>query len=361
MTSNFMNFFSNMIKRKENFEESSFEIENSNKKYIAMYHNIPVGITTIALDSNEIQNYNESFSKILNMDYPHAVGIDFKKIIFRNDVDKFLHWLKNFNDVSHDDGIEVRLISSETITVSSPFLSKINGLVISKSENILILSVINIEKCESIKKRIDDDTNMIEGNFSIKNRFFVETYIKLKKELIEIINNNKLKVEVVESLNKIVQIIDDILTDNRNYALNEYKPTSLINTNNPNEFSSIRVLIVDDNEINKILTENMLKYFIAETTIEIVHTSKDALNKIKNYYYDIVFINLTMPMMDAYETIQIIRNSKSQYYNPTIPVVAMTSEKIEIDTLNTVYIGINDYIKTPVSVEEVVSIIRRWL
>ena len=110
----------------------------------------------------------------------------------------------------------------------------------------------------------------------------------------------------------------------------------------PLEAYGIRILIVDDNEINQMVVQKVMekKGFICDVAAD----GKAAIEAVKSVDYDCVFMDVQMPIMDGYEATEIIRNipSKSRTY-----IVAMTANAMEGDREKCLQAGMDDYISKP--------------
>lgn len=108
------------------------------------------------------------------------------------------------------------------------------------------------------------------------------------------------------------------------------------------DFSALNILIVEDNKINMMIVQKLLKDLKAETTsawngLEAL----DVLNSNKNF--DIILMDLEMPVMNGYEAI-----TKITAFCPEIPVLAFTASLIDQEMLNSlIKMGFTDYILKP--------------
>ena len=122
-----------------------------------------------------------------------------------------------------------------------------------------------------------------------------------------------------------------------------------------------KVLLVEDNELNREIAEDIL-------TDEgmIVDTAEDgdiAVEKMKNAeigQYDIVLMDIQMPRMNGYEATKAIRNLPSTYAS-TIPIVAMTANAFEEDKQNAVDSGMNGHLAKPIEIPKLLEMLSRFL
>ncbi len=111
-----------------------------------------------------------------------------------------------------------------------------------------------------------------------------------------------------------------------------------------------KVLIVDDNKINQLVTQKVLEQNgIAQ---DIASNGFEAIEKVKEEVYDAILMDINMPVMDGLEASREIRK-----INPTIPIIALTAtnyEKLEGKTLNN---DINDIIVKPYNTEILLKVL----
>ena len=86
-----------------------------------------------------------------------------------------------------------------------------------------------------------------------------------------------------------------------------------------------------------------------------------ALKKLKSARYDLVLMDVQMPIMDGLETTRRIRNPKSEVLKHDIPIIAMTAHALQGDRTRCLLAGMNDYITKPIKREVVFEIIEKLL
>ncbi|HVS92863.1 MAG TPA: HAMP domain-containing protein [Mucilaginibacter sp.] len=118
-----------------------------------------------------------------------------------------------------------------------------------------------------------------------------------------------------------------------------------------------KVLVVDDDVRNLFaLTAVFERSKIEVITAESGREALEILNKDKNI--DIVLMDIMMPEMDGYETIQIIRKEPR---NKTLPIIAVTAKAMIGDRQKCIASGASDYITKPVKTDQLLSLMRVWL
>ncbi len=115
----------------------------------------------------------------------------------------------------------------------------------------------------------------------------------------------------------------------------------------------MKVLVVDDNPINqKFLYYSLKKYYEIETA----DNGLEAVRMLESQYFDVVLMDLTMPVMDGAEATKVIRNSVS-FRNKDIPIIFVTTNDYEHERVRCIENGGDDYLIKPVDVSELLSAI----
>ena len=114
--------------------------------------------------------------------------------------------------------------------------------------------------------------------------------------------------------------------------------------------AGLRLLLVEDNEINQEVAKNLL--IRAGAVVEIAEDGETAvaLLRKKNTVFDAVLMDLQMPGMDGYEATRIIRNDLKL---TTLPVIAMTANAMSGDRERSKQAGMNAHLAKPIEIEEV--------
>ncbi|MFA6216380.1 MAG: response regulator [Candidatus Omnitrophota bacterium] len=116
----------------------------------------------------------------------------------------------------------------------------------------------------------------------------------------------------------------------------------------------LRVLVVDDNEINlKLICMMLSKY---GCIIDACGDGKESLAKIKETLYDLILMDLQMPVMGGVEATQIIRRE----LNKDIPIIALTAAAMKEDEERALASGMNDYLTKPIDVNRLKVVLRKW-
>jgi len=111
---------------------------------------------------------------------------------------------------------------------------------------------------------------------------------------------------------------------------------------NTADVKDIKILVVEDMELNQLLMKTLLDDFGFEC--EIAANGKIAIEKLKEKSFDIILMDLQMPEMNGFEATEYIRNKMKL----TIPIIALTADVTTVDVAKCREVGMNDYISKPV-------------
>jgi CheY-like chemotaxis protein len=115
----------------------------------------------------------------------------------------------------------------------------------------------------------------------------------------------------------------------------------------------VKLLIVDDNPINqKFLSYSLSKYFEITTA----SNGLEALNILNNHDFDVVLMDLSMPVMDGVEATRRIRQSLL-FRNRHIPIIFVTTNDFDHERRRCIENGGDDYLVKPINIKELKGII----
>jgi len=111
---------------------------------------------------------------------------------------------------------------------------------------------------------------------------------------------------------------------------------------------SLRILLVEDNDINRLYAKSILETWKCKT--DIAENGIIAIEKLKNNVYDAILMDVQMPVMDGYEATKVIR--RMAHPVSSIPVIALTANATKIDAEKCLAAGMNDYLSKPFTPED---------
>ncbi len=117
------------------------------------------------------------------------------------------------------------------------------------------------------------------------------------------------------------------------------------------------ILIVDDNAVNLTVAEGLLEPL--KMDVDTASSGKEAIDKISQHHYDLVFMDHMMPELDGVETTRIIRRFHQEYND--VPIIALTANAVEGTKEMFCQEGMNDFVAKPIELRILVSKVRQWL
>lgn len=121
----------------------------------------------------------------------------------------------------------------------------------------------------------------------------------------------------------------------------------------------VRILLVEDNSVNQQLALGLLQ--ILGLKAEVAANGEEALNSLATEHYDLVLMDVQMPIMDGIEATKQIRDPKSAVKNHRIPIIAMTASAMKGDRERFLDAGMNDYLVKPIIPEDFTKTLDKWL
>lgn len=110
--------------------------------------------------------------------------------------------------------------------------------------------------------------------------------------------------------------------------------------------SSIKILLCEDNPLNQKLAKRVMTKFGFD--VEIAENGLIGLEKLRKESFDLILMDLQMPEMDGYQTVQAIRDE----LRLKVPIIAMTAHSLVGEKEKCMEVGMNDYIGKPFTQEE---------
>ena len=119
-----------------------------------------------------------------------------------------------------------------------------------------------------------------------------------------------------------------------------------------------KILVVEDNHINQQVAEEILQDGGAD--VEIAGDGDQAYRRIcvDKEHFDVVLMDLHMPVMDGYVATDLIRETKSQ---DDLPIIAMTANAMREERQKCLDAGMNDFIAKPIDVDALYAMLVKWI
>lgn len=128
------------------------------------------------------------------------------------------------------------------------------------------------------------------------------------------------------------------------------------NLSKEDAFLGKRVLLVEDNELNREIGKELLSdagFYVEEAENGFVAVEKVKVSK--KGYYDLILMDVQMPVMNGYEATRAIRNLSKEHSG--IPIIAMTANAFKTDKNRAMESGMNAYISKPIVIEELLEML----
>ncbi|PLX13880.1 MAG: hypothetical protein C0598_02640 [Marinilabiliales bacterium] len=112
----------------------------------------------------------------------------------------------------------------------------------------------------------------------------------------------------------------------------------------------MKLLVVDDNNVNRMVVLALLKRFNYDISIAI--NGKEALEKYKTRKFDCILMDIHMPQMDGITSTKLIREYEKNNSLDETPIIALTVSHPEEDKSKCFSAGMNDFIRKPVTLND---------
>ena len=175
--------------------------------------------------------------------------------------------------------------------------------------------------------------------------------LPIVKSLIDMMNGT---IQVESKLNKGTKFTVELsfLTSLQVENVNERNTSTL-------DFSGKHILLVEDNELNAEIGIELLNTF--KVIIYLAKNGEECikiLEKMPEGYYDLILMDIQMPIMDGYEATKIIRSFNNK--NAQIPIIAMTANAFEEDRKHALQLGMNEHLAKPVDIEKLKDVLTKY-
>ncbi len=139
------------------------------------------------------------------------------------------------------------------------------------------------------------------------------------------------------------------------------KETPLItrHTISENRRQKTRLLLVEDNATNRMVATSIIRKI--GYNVDIAVNGLEAVEMLKKTSYDLVLMDIQMPVLDGLEATRIIRAKETGTLDDKVPIVAMTANAMKGDRDKCIESGMDDYLTKPISQETVQSALDKWL
>jgi len=117
-----------------------------------------------------------------------------------------------------------------------------------------------------------------------------------------------------------------------------------------------RILLVEDNKINQKVVLKMLEKTLC--SVDLAINGREAVERVCRQKYDLIFMDIQMPVMSGVEATVKIRSDINKEY---IPIIAMTANAMKGDREKYIEAGMDDYISKPLKRDDLYKLLLKWL
>ncbi|MCX6557314.1 MAG: PAS domain S-box protein [Candidatus Aminicenantes bacterium] len=121
----------------------------------------------------------------------------------------------------------------------------------------------------------------------------------------------------------------------------------------------VRILLVEDNLTNQQVALGILEKLGFHS--DAVSNGREAIQALETVAYDLVFMDVQMPVMDGFEATAAIRSGQTTIPNSKIPIIAMTAHAMKGDRERCLEAGMDDYIPKPIAPQAMAAVLDKWL
>jgi CheY-like chemotaxis protein len=122
------------------------------------------------------------------------------------------------------------------------------------------------------------------------------------------------------------------------------------------DFHGKRILLVDDKEMNREVAREILK--MMNLCVDEAKDGGEAVEMYrKNPHYDLILMDIQMPVMDGYSATREIRSMDGG----NVPIVAMTANAFSQDVKASKSAGMNDHVSKPIDIEKLQAVVAKWV
>ncbi|MDQ3292731.1 MAG: response regulator [Bacteroidota bacterium] len=115
--------------------------------------------------------------------------------------------------------------------------------------------------------------------------------------------------------------------------------------------SELQILLAEDNKLNQLMIKKVVEDF--GFALDIVETGKEAVERLEKQHYDLILMDVNMPVMDGYTATKHIRENMGEKSN--IPIIVVTSPSDRHEHIKSLLLGANTFISKPIDADVLLS------
>jgi CheY-like chemotaxis protein/HPt (histidine-containing phosphotransfer) domain-containing protein len=122
---------------------------------------------------------------------------------------------------------------------------------------------------------------------------------------------------------------------------------------------NVRILLVEDNPVNQDVATSILRK--NHINVDAVANGQEAVQALSYRLYDLILMDVHMPVMDGFAATAVIRDESSHVLNHRVPIIALTASAMRGDQEMCIRAGMDDYLAKPIRPNELLTKLNRWL
>ncbi len=119
-----------------------------------------------------------------------------------------------------------------------------------------------------------------------------------------------------------------------------------------------RILVVEDNMVNQKVMLKILQTHGYQP--DVVNNGLEAVEALRSKAYDVVLMDIQMPIMNGFEATSAIRNPTNRCVAPQVPIIAVTANAMKDSRKECLDAGMDDYLPKPVSPDLLIEMVQQW-
>lgn len=191
----------------------------------------------------------------------------------------------------------------------------------------------------------------------------IEYFLDLPLKIVLIVADNREK-ELVHIRGKIDKILHKPVNFTR--TVKSLEVLKIVEKKNPikskdskKRFNNINALVAEDNAINQKLMKSVLNRFGMNVTL--VSNGEEALISRRTNEYDIIFMDIQMPIMGGVEATKSILSFEENSNKKHVPIIALTANALEGDKEKYMAVGMDAYLAKPMSLDELKKVLHSFV
>ncbi len=276
---------------------------------------------------------------------------DFRCALLASDVDK-----KNHTQYLYD---YLKYFGCDVVFFYN--YKEIKGLMFRENINFIILDVdyINEREIEDYKTVSIPGIMILKSSQQAVTNKYTNEFIKV---LYEPVNVTKLATALEKQKELLPKIapIKDSEGEKEEYSLDE---SVVLKTTEEkvaiDHAGSIKILVAEDNDINRKLIKRTLENYGVE--VYLAKDGEEALNEVKSRKFDLIFMDIAMPVMDGVESLHAILNYELNTGIKHTPIVALTANALKGDRERFLNEGFDEYVTKPIKGSNIEAMLKMFL